>query len=88
MWRALGSPRRRQLACGACDCPCVHSSNRPIVCAAPTELDCLWVARVHWRCAAHTVTGKIKLELVAGKANPAPPVGPALGAKVRGRGRG
>ena len=30
------------------------------------------------------VTGKIKLELQAGKANPAPPVGPALGAKVSG----
>lgn len=30
---------------------------------------------------AAKVTGKIKLELVAGKANPAPPVGPALGAK-------
>ncbi len=29
------------------------------------------------------VTRKIKLELVGGKANPAPPVGPALGAKVR-----
>lgn len=28
-----------------------------------------------------TVTGKIKLELQAGKANPAPPIGPALGAK-------
>lgn len=28
------------------------------------------------------VTGKIKLELQAGKANPAPPVGPALGSKV------
>jgi len=30
---------------------------------------------------AAKATGKIKLELVAGKANPAPPVGPALGAK-------
>lgn len=30
-----------------------------------------------------TVTGMIKLALPAGKANPAPPVGPALGAKVR-----
>ncbi|WIA15145.1 hypothetical protein OEZ85_001832 [Tetradesmus obliquus] len=30
---------------------------------------------------AAKVTGKIKLELVAGKANPSPPVGPALGAK-------
>lgn len=29
------------------------------------------------------VTGMIKLALPAGKANPAPPVGPALGAKVR-----
>lgn len=29
------------------------------------------------------VTGKIKLALTAGKANPAPPVGPALGSKVR-----
>lgn len=29
-----------------------------------------------------TVTGMIKLALQAGKANPAPPVGPALGAKV------
>ena len=29
-----------------------------------------------------TVTGLIKLALQAGKANPAPPVGPALGAKV------
>ena len=29
------------------------------------------------------VTGIIKLALDAGKANPAPPVGPALGAKVR-----
>lgn len=29
------------------------------------------------------VTGKIKLALAAGKANPAPPVGPALGSKVR-----
>ncbi len=28
------------------------------------------------------VTGKIKLALAAGKANPAPPVGPALGSKV------
>lgn len=28
------------------------------------------------------MTGKIKLELQAGKANPAPPVGPALGSKV------
>lgn len=28
------------------------------------------------------VTGLIKLALQAGKANPAPPVGPALGAKV------
>ena len=28
------------------------------------------------------VTGMIKLALQAGKANPAPPVGPALGAKV------
>ncbi|GBF91574.1 50S ribosomal protein L11 [Raphidocelis subcapitata] len=30
---------------------------------------------------AAKVTGKIKLELQAGKANPAPPVGPALGSK-------
>lgn len=30
-----------------------------------------------------SVTGKISLALEAGKANPAPPVGPALGAKVR-----
>ncbi len=30
----------------------------------------------------NTVTGMIKLALAAGKANPAPPVGPALGAKV------
>lgn len=30
---------------------------------------------------AAKVTGKIKLELQAGKANPAPPIGPALGAK-------
>eukprot|EP00877_Chromochloris_zofingiensis_P006515 jgi/Chrzof1/2116/Cz11g03060.t1 len=30
---------------------------------------------------AAKVTGKIKLELVGGKANPAPPVGPALGSK-------
>mmetsp|Transcript_39981 Transcript_39981/g.119075 ORF Transcript_39981/g.119075 Transcript_39981/m.119075 type:complete len:225 (+) Transcript_39981:3-677(+) len=30
---------------------------------------------------AAKVTGKIKLALTAGKANPAPPVGPALGAK-------
>lgn len=29
------------------------------------------------------MTGLIKLALPAGKANPAPPVGPALGAKVR-----
>jgi large subunit ribosomal protein L11 len=29
---------------------------------------------------AKEVTGKIKLQLQAGKANPAPPVGPALGA--------
>ena len=29
------------------------------------------------------VTGMIKLALQAGKANPAPPVGPALGAKVQ-----
>ena len=28
------------------------------------------------------VTGKIKLALTAGKANPAPPIGPALGSKV------
>lgn len=34
----------------------------------------------------HAVTGMIKLALPAGKANPAPPVGPALGAKV-GRSR-
>ncbi len=33
----------------------------------------------------HAVTGMIKLALPAGKANPAPPVGPALGAKVRTR---
>ena len=31
-----------------------------------------------------SVSGYIKLALPAGKANPAPPVGPALGAKVRG----
>lgn len=31
----------------------------------------------------NAVTGKIKLALAAGKANPAPPVGPALGSKVR-----
>lgn len=31
----------------------------------------------------NAVTGMIKLALPAGKANPAPPVGPALGAKVR-----
>lgn len=30
---------------------------------------------------AAKVTGKIKLELTAGKANPAPPVGPALGSR-------
>lgn len=30
---------------------------------------------------AAKVTGKVKLELQAGKANPAPPVGPALGAR-------
>jgi len=35
-----------------------------------------------------SVTGYIKLALPAGKANPAPPVGPALGAKVRGGGVG
>ena len=29
------------------------------------------------------VVGKLKLALEAGKANPAPPVGPALGARVR-----
>merc|ERR1712224_550425 len=32
-------------------------------------------------CMAAKVSGKIKLALEAGKANPAPPVGPALGAK-------
>ena len=31
--------------------------------------------------AAAKVTGKIKLELIGGKANPSPPVGPALGSK-------
>ena len=30
----------------------------------------------------NAVTGKIKLALPAGKANPSPPVGPALGSKV------
>jgi large subunit ribosomal protein L11 len=30
---------------------------------------------------AAKVTGKIKLELIGGKANPSPPVGPALGSK-------
>jgi hypothetical protein len=34
---------------------------------------------VHMWCA---VVGKLKLALEAGKANPAPPVGPALGARV------
>jgi hypothetical protein len=33
-------------------------------------------------CARAAVKGYIKLALDAGKANPAPPVGPALGAKV------
>lgn len=36
-----------------------------------------------WPDAWCAVTGLIKLALQAGKANPAPPVGPALGAKVR-----
>jgi large subunit ribosomal protein L11 len=31
------------------------------------------------------VAGYIKLAIEAGKANPAPPIGPALGAKVRSR---
>ena len=36
-------------------------------------------------CWLRAVVGYIKLALQAGKANPAPPVGPALGAKVRAR---
>jgi len=32
---------------------------------------------------AAKVAGYIKLAIEAGKANPAPPIGPALGAKVR-----
>merc|ERR1712146_695066 len=35
----------------------------------------------HVSCMAAKVSGIIKLALDAGKANPAPPVGPALGAK-------
>jgi hypothetical protein len=34
---------------------------------------------------AAKVAGYIKLAIEAGKANPAPPIGPALGAKVRSR---
>jgi hypothetical protein len=34
-------------------------------------------------CAFLTVTRVIKIALPAGKANPAPPVGPALGSAVR-----
>jgi hypothetical protein len=32
---------------------------------------------------AAKVAGYIKLAITAGKANPAPPIGPALGSKVR-----
>ena len=32
---------------------------------------------------AKKITGYVKLQVPAGKANPSPPVGPALGAKVR-----
>ena len=32
---------------------------------------------------AAKIAGYIKLAIEAGKANPAPPIGPALGAKVR-----
>ena len=35
---------------------------------------------------AAKIAGYIKLAIEAGKANPAPPIGPALGAKVRARG--
>ncbi len=48
----------------------------------------MWVAVANCSCAQHccvfcaAVKGYIKLALDAGKANPAPPVGPALGAKV------
>lgn len=45
----------------------------------PLLLSLLLIAQ---RAVPTAVTGKIKLELVAGKANPSPPVGPALGAKV------
>lgn len=54
--------------------PCSVAATAAGITAAGTKRCCLR------RLAA--VTGKIKLELVAGKANPAPPVGPALGAKV------
>ena len=47
-------------------------NTRRSTCCSPHRLPCT--------CAA--VKGYIKLALDAGKANPAPPVGPALGAKV------
>ena len=42
-----------------------------------------WVAGNRHRVMAAKVAGYIKLAIEAGKANPAPPIGPALGAKVR-----
>ena len=45
----------------------------------PHAAHCPPTLRTH----THTVSGYIKLALPAGKANPAPPVGPALGAKVK-----
>ena len=46
----------------------------------PRRAGCHWEVQLSWSFLA--VAGLIKLALPAGKANPAPPVGPALGAKV------
>lgn len=70
---SLGPQRLGEQNCGAG----LFAANGGMLCVAshPPRLACSfwWVA----------VTGMIKLALPAGKANPAPPVGPALGAKVR-----
>lgn len=71
-WRTLCGFGSSWCSCSVLVAPgcCVSEGGRPF--ALTNKSSCAW-----------TVTGLIKLALPAGKANPAPPVGPALGAKVR-----
>lgn len=81
---AAKGKKHLQAAVPAFNCPAGPTSGVP--CAVAATAAGITAAGTKTRCClrrlAAAVTGKIKLELVAGKANPAPPVGPALGAKV------